>query len=237
MRLRGTPVHGGQGSGPAHLLAGPSPPPPAGSVVVALDGESLPTGLSARAVSAVVLEKADRSERAGDLPAVAGLDRDLFREGERVEVDGDRGEVALPGLRETNVVTAFVGRADGRILLLRRSEKVGSFQGHWAAVSGYLEDPTPREQALREVREETGLSADDLTVVREGAPVYARGGSEIFVVHPFLVRSRRTEVRIDWEHTDYEWVDPAEIGRRPSVPKLDRAWASVAPSSPVGGKG
>jgi 8-oxo-dGTP pyrophosphatase MutT (NUDIX family) len=185
----------------------------------------------------VVLARGDGRGIPWSAPTVAGFDPDLFREGERVEVDGTAGEITFPGLTETRVVTAFVCRSDGRVLQLRRSEKVGSFQGHWAAVSGYLEDPTPREQVLREVREETGLSEADLTVVREGSPVYARGGRQIFVVHPFLLRSRRDDVRIDWEHTEFEWVDPAEIGRRPSVPKLDRAWKAVTEEPALRGKG
>jgi 8-oxo-dGTP pyrophosphatase MutT (NUDIX family) len=206
-------------------------------VLIAVGLQDLPERLVVPEVSAIVLTRVEDRGPAGDVPAVAGVDIDLFREGDLVEVDGTAGDVVLPGVRETHVVTAFVARDDGRILLLRRSEKVGSFQGHWAAVSGYLEDPTPRQQALREVHEETGLSPDDVSVEREGVPVYARGGDQIFVVHPFLLRTRREEVRIDWEHTEFEWVTPAEIGRRPTVPKLDRAWTAVAPRPPGRRKG
>ena len=231
------PVRAGRGAGPAHLWAGPGDPVPRGVVLLLPSAHALPEGRALPDANAFVLEPADASAVPWDVPTAAGFDRDLFREGERVEVDGTRGEVTLSGTTETGVVTAFLCRADGRVLLLRRSEKVGSFQGHWAAVSGYLEDPTPKEQVLREVQEETGLSSEDVTVVREGPPVYARGGSQIFVVHPFLLRTRRDDVRIDWEHTEFEWVDPAEIGKRPSVPKLDRAWAAATHGSALRGKG
>jgi len=55
----------------------------------------------------------------------------------------------------TAVVTAFLQYA-GRILLVQRSGRVGSYQGRWSAISGYLEDATPLAQACREIREETG---------------------------------------------------------------------------------
>ncbi|ELK44964.1 translation initiation factor aIF-2B subunit alpha, partial [Haloferax sp. BAB-2207] len=40
-----------------------------------------------------------------------------------------------------HVVTVFL-RHDGRVLLTRRSDAVGTYQGRWAGVSGYVEgDP------------------------------------------------------------------------------------------------
>src|SRR5579859_7460419 len=91
------------------------------------------------------------------IPVVLGLDTDLFRTGERVAIDGGRGVVELAGVEPVRVVTVFLSRADGRILLMRRSDQVGSFRGRWAAVSGFLEEVAPVEQARREVREEVGF--------------------------------------------------------------------------------
>lgn len=173
----------------------------------------------------------------GDRPIVVGIDLDVLREGEAVTLDGERGTVELPGAEAVAVVTSFLERADGRILLLRRSERVGSFRGHWAGVSGFLEDATAEEQALREIREETGVEAKHLTLAARGRLVYARDGARVYVVHPFRFRSDAPEIRLDWEHTEHAWVDPAEIGRRPTVPKLDRVWAAVAPRGPGEGPG
>jgi 8-oxo-dGTP diphosphatase len=50
-------------------------------------------------------------------------------------------------LQEKKVVTCFL-ESNGAILILRRSELVGSYQGRWAGVSGYIEqENTPDEQA------------------------------------------------------------------------------------------
>lgn len=217
--------------GVVHLAStGRSGLAPAGSVLVAA---TLHASLSELVGSGTVGLVLDSSEGlpsgAVPFPVVLDLPPDLFREGESVEVDGDRGRVELAGVRPIEVVTAFLERNDGRILLLRRSARVGSFQGRWAGVSGFLEDPTPEEQAYREVREETGLASSDLRRASAGRPIYARDEGTVYVVHPFRFRVQRTDVRLDWEHTESAWVDPSEIGRRPTVPHLDRAWRSVAP--------
>lgn len=192
--------------------------------------QPLPEGVVAVLLHGVPPQTASR----GKVPTVARVDPDILREGELVEVNGTLGRFRIEGVEEVGVVTSFLERADGRILLLERSEKVGSFRGHWAGVSGFLEASTPLEQAFREILEETGLGADDLDLLAEGAPVLARDGTRVFIVHPFRFRARRTEVRLDWEHTRAEWVEPSEIRRRPTVPKLDRVWESVTAAPPKG---
>lgn len=175
-----------------------------------------------------------RAEKvASRLPAVGEFDADLVVDGEVVTVDGTGGTVTIDGVVEREVVTAFVQRPDGRILLLRRSEAVGSFRGRWSAVSGFLEDPTPLDQARREIVEETGLRAARL--VRAGGVFYARSDAVVYAVHPFLFRVEEPAVQLDWESAEAEWVDPAEISGRPTVPKLDRAWTLVC-GSPSEGK-
>jgi 8-oxo-dGTP pyrophosphatase MutT (NUDIX family) len=146
-----------------------------------------------------------------------------------VRVDGRAGTVELEGVEEVQVVTSFLEDAEGRVLLLRRSSRVGSFQGRWAGVSGFLEDPTPEAQARREIAEETGFRSEEIHLERRAAPIYARDGHRIFVVHPFRFRVKRGTVKLDWEHTDYEWVAPSAIGKRTTVPKLLEVWNAVAP--------
>ena len=68
-------------------------------------------------------------------------------------------------LQEKQVVTCFL-ESDGEILLLRRSEQVGSYQGRWAGVSGYIET-TADEQALVEIEEETSLPTEDLKLIKK----------------------------------------------------------------------
>ncbi|MGD0587514.1 MAG: NUDIX domain-containing protein [Thermoplasmata archaeon] len=232
MTLPALGVAPGRATGAAHLVDDPlrwesGRPSPEVLALPALwwpPTESLPPGVVAVLLHGVPVETGP----AGEMPVIARVDPEVVREGEIVEVNGTIGRFRIDGVEEVEVVTAFLERDDGRILLLERSEKVGSFRGHWAAVSGYLETAPPLEQAFREIQEETGLGSNDVELVHSGFPVLARDGSRVFIVHPFRFRVRRTEVRLDWEHTRSEWVEPAEITRRRTVPKLDRAWESVA---------
>ncbi|HKS59396.1 MAG TPA: NUDIX domain-containing protein, partial [Thermoplasmata archaeon] len=89
----------------------------------------------------------------------------------------------------------------------------------------------PLEQARTEVLEETGLPADRLQLVAEGSkPVYARERSKVYVVHSFLFRTVQPSIQLDWEHDALRWVDPGELSRFPTVPKLEKVWSLLAPT-------
>ena len=167
------------------------------------------------------------------VPVVAGVPGELLIDGDRVAVDGNAGSLELAGVEEVPVVTAFLQREDGRILLLRRSERVGSFQGHWAGVSGFLESDPPLAQALTEIREETGLAAERVELATQGEILLSRDRDRVYAVHPFRFRVDRPEIRLDWEHTEFRWIAPEEIASFPTVPRLGDTWRRVAPP-PVG---
>ena len=50
-------------------------------------------------------------------------------------------------LQEKRVVTCFL-ESEGEILILYRSEQVGSYQGRWAGVSGYVETTADKQGRL-----------------------------------------------------------------------------------------
>ncbi len=161
------------------------------------------------------------------VPTVGGLPADLFSEGDRARLDGSTGTVDLPGVTEVHVVTAFLRRPDGKVLLLKRSKQVGSGRGLWAGVSGFVEAVPPEAQARIEVEEETGIARDLPKLLRAGGEVRARQENRCWVVHPFLLGVPEVAVRLDWEHTESEWVDPSVLADRPTVPKLAEAFVEV----------
>ena len=132
---------------------------------------------------------------------------------------------------QVHVVTAFLRNA-GEILLLRRSERVGSYRGCWAAVSGYLEEPDALAQALREVEEETGIGRSALRLVTAAEPLAVADlalGRE-WVVHPFLFDLEvRPPGHLDWEHSAFRWVTPAALAHLPTVPRLATALEACWP--------
>ena len=110
-------------------------------------------------------------------------------------------------LQERRVVTCFL-ESGGEILLLRRSGQVGSYQGRWAGVSGYIET-TPDEQALVEIEEEAGLCGEDLKLIKRGKPLPVEDEKlgVRWVVHPYLFHIKeRDKIKIDWEHKEVRWI-------------------------------
>ncbi len=132
---------------------------------------------------------------------------------------------------ERHVVTCFLER-DGKIMILRRSERVGTYRGKWAGVSGYIEPgSTPQQQAWTEIREEAGLDRDDVELVQEGETLEVVDSelSRKWIVHPFRFEVLEPgKIRIDWEHTEAKWIAPEDIGRHHTVPRLLEAWQRVS---------
>jgi ADP-ribose pyrophosphatase YjhB (NUDIX family) len=126
---------------------------------------------------------------------------------------------------EREVVTSFL-RNRGEILLVRRSNRVGTYQGRWSAISGFLEDPMPLRQAMREVFEETSIAGSTIRLIAEGEPLEVPDYDQqlCWVVHPFLFEiDDREEVRLDWENTELCWVTPEQLQNFHTVPKLEEA--------------
>ena len=132
-------------------------------------------------------------------------------------------------MRRREVVTCFLQHG-ARILLLRRSSAVSTHRGKWAGVSGGIEAPAPLAQAMQEILEETGLREADVRLLRQGEPLDVldwEHGVE-WRVHPFLFAVRDPSlIRLDWEHDDSRWIDPAEMGQVETVPMLKETWERV----------
>ncbi len=111
----------------------------------------------------------------------------------------------LRRMDERRVVTAFLTRGN-QVLLLRRSDRVSTYKGRWAGVSGSVEaGSTPIEQAIQEIEEETGLSNADAIPVLAGQSLdfVDDALNRRWVVHPFRFRvSDEAEIRLDWEHSE-----------------------------------
>ena len=131
-------------------------------------------------------------------------------------------------LPEKHVVTCFL-ESENEILILRRSQQVGTYKGRWAGVSGYIENHAD-EQALIEIAEETGLGREDIELVKRGEPL---SDEDIqlgirWVVHPYLFHIRdRNKIKIDWEHKETRWIKPEDIDDYQTVPRLKETLGRV----------
>jgi 8-oxo-dGTP diphosphatase len=129
-------------------------------------------------------------------------------------------------MRQANVVTCFLLRRSGdgdEILLLRRSQQVGTYRGRWAGVSGYIEETNALTQAYTEIEEETGLAREGVQLLRTGDPleVVDAEADRRWIVHPFLFEVEEPDrIRTDWEHIETRWIRPEDIFRYETVPQL-----------------
>ena len=124
--------------------------------------------------------------------------------------------------RFLDVVTIFLTHSD-KVLVLKRSSKVGTYRGHWAGVSGYLESEDPLKQAYSEMAEEVGLSEQDVTLVKAGKPLEIVDDAQdrAWRVHPFLFSVHEPDtIRLDWENIEMRWILPEEIDQLKTVPAL-----------------
>jgi 8-oxo-dGTP diphosphatase len=129
------------------------------------------------------------------------------------------------------VVTSFLER-DGKILLLRRSDRVRTYPGRWAGVSGSIDSGhTPEEQARVEILEETQLTGDDVRLIASGEPLSFDDAetARSWVVYPFRFEVLHPErIKTDWEHSESVWIEPERLGNFPTVPRLLDVWQRVA---------
>lgn len=130
------------------------------------------------------------------------------------------------------VVTCLLEH-DGKVLLLKRSNLVGTYQGLWGGVAGYVEDyEDPYDTALKEISQETRVGLEAITLIKKGDPIEVldtyEGKRYDWIVYPFLFHIQdKALVRIDWEHDEYRWVYPSEVKKLDTVPGLDDVVAQL----------
>ena len=130
------------------------------------------------------------------------------------------------------VINAFV-QHQGKILILKRSLEVSTHRGVWDCVGGYLKTDlgkdgelkvkeNPKQRALHEIGEELGIPARDLKLVKKLEPFEADDKEEdkVWLSHMFLFEAKNKKVKLDWEHTDYKWIDPKDLKKYKHLPDL-----------------
>ena len=131
--------------------------------------------------------------------------------------------------KESRVVTVFLMH-EGKVLILRRSDKVRTMKHRWAGISGYIEgNENVLERAYKEVGEETGFSSKEIEFVKIAEPLEVpdKELDTLWIVHPYLFKTSKTAVKLDWEHDQYRWIEPAEITSYDTVPMLKETLQSV----------
>jgi isopentenyldiphosphate isomerase len=137
------------------------------------------------------------------------------------------GRIDYSNSEKALVLTCFI-RYESKILLLKRSDKVSTYQKMWNSVAGYIDEiVTVEKKVLEELQEEIGITENIIEDIKIGEP-YEIHGEKIkrtWITVPCLAELRqKPEIKIDWEHTDYKWIDPKKMTEYDIVPNLDKAY-------------
>lgn len=98
-------------------------------------------------------------------------------------------------------------------LLLKRAENE-VYAGVWQMVTGSVEPGEKGFQtALREVKEETGLSPTEFYVVPHMNSFYSPAKDHVCMVPVFAVVVKNKNVKLSEEHSEYRWVDKEDAKR------------------------
>lgn len=105
-------------------------------------------------------------------------------------------------------VKVIVVNDNGEMLLLRRSDKTSRAHGWDFAGGGVDKGEDPRDAAIRESLEETGLAIDSVRILSTSHG-HTDGGE--YVMIGYAAHTNDDEVTLSWEHESYEWITVEEV--------------------------
>ena len=131
----------------------------------------------------------------------------------------------------TNIVTSFIKNND-KVLILKRSDKVKSMKCLWAGVSGIIEknDTTPLARAKTEIFEETGINESEIELLKANEQIKIEAiqyKNHEWNIFPFLFRTKNSEIKLNWENSEFKWIKPNEVKNYETVPELEKILFSL----------
>ena len=133
-------------------------------------------------------------------------------------------------MRSTKIVTSFI-KDNEKLLILKRSNKVKSMKGLWAGISGIIENnEPPLKRAKIEIFEEAGITEEKIKLIKAveemkvNSPQYENHEWEIF---PFLFETKNPTIKLNWENSEFKWIDVDELENYETVPNLQKVLLSL----------
>jgi 8-oxo-dGTP diphosphatase len=117
--------------------------------------------------------------------------------------------------------------SDEGVLVLKRCPEKDFAPDTWEVVTGRLEmGESPEEGIIREIREETGIQAELIM------PIYTsffyRGSEEYPMVFiDFWCTYLKGDVRLSWEHSEYEWISLADALQNPDLKPFHYSFSRI----------
>ncbi|MBI2106215.1 NUDIX domain-containing protein [Candidatus Woesearchaeota archaeon] len=135
------------------------------------------------------------------------------------------GRIDYSNSDKAPVVTIFVKFGD-KILLLKRSDKVATYKGKWNTIAGYLDEiKSIKDKILEELREEIGVNEKNIKFIeiKNSYKLVDNKINKTWIVHPVLVELKeKPEIKLDWEHTEFRWINYRDLKNYDIVTDLDK---------------
>jgi dihydroneopterin triphosphate diphosphatase len=132
-------------------------------------------------------------------------------------------------LRCTGVAAVLIKRTDSdyKVLLLKRDTSV--LRDVWCYIGGGIEEGEKAwEAALREVKEETGITDLSLYSSNQFDQIYSPKENYIYIAPVFVgYVDESQKVNLNYEHSDYKWVSFKEAFDTVSIPGNEEVLLSI----------
>ncbi len=133
-------------------------------------------------------------------------------------------------MRKTRIVTSFL-KHNNKILILKRSQKVKSMKELWAGISGIIENnELPINRAKIEIFEEVGIKQEYIKLIKSSneitveSPQYA---NHQWIIFPFFFKTDINDIKLNWENSEFRWIDIQELKEFNTVPSLEKILFSL----------
>ena len=119
-------------------------------------------------------------------------------------------------------------RSGEKVLLMQRSDEVADFPGAWDGIFG-VGEPGDHDSVVSRIAECTGISPENMSLVRSGMARGLAYGNRLNDVTPILFVTEETEISPGGLYKNSEWVDPGKVQDKDyATPQLKEMYGDVA---------
>jgi len=102
----------------------------------------------------------------------------------------------------------------------------------WAGVSGIIEknDTAPLARAKTEILEETGINEEEIELLKANERIKIKAAqykNHEWNIFPFLFSTKNPQIKLNWENSEFKWIDPNDIKNYETVPELEKILFSL----------
>jgi 8-oxo-dGTP pyrophosphatase MutT (NUDIX family) len=99
-------------------------------------------------------------------------------------------------------------------------------KGLWSGISGIIEkNENPLDRAKIEIFEEVGIVENKITLVKSIEKMQVKSPqyeNHEWIIFPFLFQTKETKINLNWENSDFEWIESNQLKNYETVPSLQK---------------